>query len=73
MAGGIPDYDPACSNCPQYALDSVEILRVGGSGWEFTSALPVPLIFSSGITVNNVVHLLGGQFGSVQLTMFNVY
>ena len=51
-----------------FALSSVEILRVGDSRWEYSTALPVPLIFSSGITVNNVVHLLGGQFGSVQLT-----
>ena len=64
MAGGVPDYDPSCSNCQQWALDSVEILRVGGSGWEFTTALPVPLIFASGISVNNVFLVMGGHLAS---------
>ena len=69
MAGGIPEYDPYCSTCQQSqtALDSVEILRVGESEWEYTTALPVPLLLSSGITVDNVVLLMGGGLTSPHL------
>ena len=42
------------------ALSSVEILRVSEAAWEVTTALPLPLVFSSAININNVLYLLGG-------------
>merc|ERR1711953_1616511 len=63
-AGGIPDTASTCPECPQSGLSSVEILRVGEAAWEVTTALPVPLIFSSAININNVLYLLGGVSNS---------